>query len=95
MSTQTEKQLSTGAKVFICATVIIAFVNAIDFVFYGSEVRNLLGAIGFGLMAYGISRNGIRFDQPADPGYVNHPARYAAKAGVLLALASFLFKWFI
>ena len=45
--------MATSRKFFLVLLLIFAAVNLVDFVFYGQSLRNLLGAAGFALMAYG------------------------------------------
>lgn len=45
--------MATSRKFFLVLILIFAAINLVDFVFYGQSLRNLLGAAGFGLMAYG------------------------------------------
>lgn len=95
MTTSSRPPLSTGSRVFLAAGVVISIINAIDFVFYGQQLRNLLACVGFALMSYGVYRNGFRSDQadarvpvPPDP-----LARYANIGGIILVLASFAVRF--
>ena len=95
MSMSSRPPLSTGTRVFLAVGVVISIINAIDFVFYGQQLRNLLACAGFALMSYGVYRNGFRADQagarasvPLDPS-----ARYANIAGIILVLASFVLRF--
>lgn len=45
--------MSTTNKVLVVVMIAFAAVNIIDFAFYGQELRNLAGAAGFSLMAFG------------------------------------------
>ena len=45
--------MTTKDKVFVSAFILFAVINLIDFAFYGQNLRNLAGAAGFSLMAYG------------------------------------------
>lgn len=54
-----------------------AVINLIDFAFYGQNLRNLVGAVGFGLMAYGCHKN----------------HRSASIVGTVLAIGSVLVKY--
>ena len=45
--------MTTKDKVFVSAFILFAVINLIDFAFYVQNLRNLAGAAGFGLMAYG------------------------------------------
>lgn len=45
--------MATSNRVFLVLFLLFAAINLIDFLFYGQNLRNLLGATGFGLTAYG------------------------------------------
>ena len=45
--------MATSNRVFLVLFSLFAAINLIDFMFYGQNLRNLFGAAGFGLMAYG------------------------------------------
>lgn len=49
--------MKTTNKVLVAVMIALATVNIIDFVFYGQELRNLTGAAGFFLMAFGSLKN--------------------------------------
>lgn len=45
--------MATSNRAFLVLFLLFAAINLIDFLFYGQNLRNLFGATGFGLMAYG------------------------------------------
>jgi len=49
-----QKPLTISAKVLVVFALIFMIINLIDFTFYGQEIRNIVAAVGLGLMAYGI-----------------------------------------
>lgn len=49
--------MTTGNKIFVVVAGALAAINLIDFVFYGQQIRNLAGAVGFALMAFGRYKN--------------------------------------
>ncbi len=51
------RRTSSGNKIFVVVAAVLAVTNLIDFLFYGRELRNLAGAAGFALMAFGVLRN--------------------------------------
>jgi hypothetical protein len=44
-------------KLFVVFFSIFAVINLIDFIFYGQEIRYLVGATGYLIMAYSIYKN--------------------------------------
>ncbi|WP_313494678.1 hypothetical protein [Stenotrophomonas sp.] len=50
-------KMSTTSKIFVTVAIVFAAVNFVDFVLYGNELRNLAGAAGFALMAFGTYKN--------------------------------------
>jgi|TARA_R110000868_G_scaffold88008_4_gene245582 hypothetical protein len=44
-------------KLFVVFFTLFAVINLIDFSFYGLHLRNLVGALGYLLMAYGSYKN--------------------------------------
>ena len=87
--------LSTGTRVFLAVGVVISLVNAVDFLFYGQELHDLMAGVGFALMSYGVYRNGFRTDQAGARSSVplDQPARLANIAGIVLVLASFVIRF--
>lgn len=59
------------------AAVLFAMIHLIDFTFYGQSPRNLAGALGFALIAYGTRRQ----------------LRSAMMAGAVIGLASIVAKY--
>lgn len=82
--------LTTGTKVFLTAAVIIGSANAIDFLFYGFEARNLLAALGFALMGYGVYKLGFGKSRATPQGAVapDRGGRHALVAGLALGMTS-------
>jgi len=64
-------------RLFLVVSLLLAAINLIDFVFYGQNLRNLVGAAGFGLMAYGDHKN----------------VRVASVVGAVIALGSLVVKY--
>lgn len=90
------KPLTTGAKVFLVAAIVLCVVNFADFTFYGRRATDLIVAAGFALMAYGTYKNGNR----SRPDYENDPtfdrnAQYATVAGVILVLGAFVAQYLL
>lgn len=69
--------MATGRKVFLVILLLFAAINLVDFIFYGQSLRNLFGAAGFGLMAYGWHKH----------------RRPVSIVGVVLALGAILAKY--
>ncbi len=69
--------MATKNRVFVVVFVVFAAINLIDFALYGQNLRNLAGAAGFGLMAYGYHKE----------------SHFASIVGALLALGSILVKY--
>ena len=44
-------------KFFVVFFALLALTNLIDFTFYGQHLRNIVGAIGYFLMAYSSYKN--------------------------------------
>lgn len=49
--------MTTSKKVLVVVFVLLAASNFVDFAYYGQNLRNLAGAAGFVLMAYGSIKN--------------------------------------
>jgi hypothetical protein len=47
---QTKVHFSTSNKVIVGASALISAIHTTDFIFYGQEIRNLLGAAGFAML---------------------------------------------
>ena len=69
--------MSTTNKIFFVVAILLAAVNLIDFVFYGQQIRNLAGATGFALMAFGTYKD----------------LNWASISDALLALAAIVVKY--
>lgn len=69
--------MTTSNRVFLTFFLLFAAINLVDFAFYGASHRNLLGAAGFGLMAYGCWKD----------------TRAISAIGAVLALGSILVKY--
>lgn len=87
--------LSTGTRAFLALGVVISLVNAVDFLFYGQQLHDLLASVGFALMSYGVYRNGFRTDQAGARSSVplDRLARLANIAGIILVVASFVLRF--
>lgn len=70
-------RMSTPSKVLVLVAVVLAAINLADFAFYGQQLRNLAGAAGFGLMAFGTYKN----------------INWASIAGAALALGAIVLKY--
>ena len=87
--------ISTAAKLFLWGAVVIGTSHLIDFAFYGGEGRDLLASIGFGLMAYGVFKNGLgNFRSRALAVATDAGGRHATHAGALLVVASLVLQLF-
>ncbi|MBD9437639.1 hypothetical protein IB223_16200 [Pseudoxanthomonas sp. PXM03] len=69
--------MSTTNKIFVVIAILLAAVNLIDFVLYGQKIRNLAGAAGFALMAFGTYKD----------------LNWASIFGAALALAAIVAKY--
>jgi hypothetical protein len=67
----------TKNRVFVAVFILFAVINLIDFAFYGQNLRNLAGSVGFSLMAYGHHKE----------------VHFASIAGAVLALGSIVVKY--
>lgn len=94
MQTPPRPTLSIGTRLFLGLAVVISAVNAVDFLFYGRELRMLLAAVGFALMAYAAWCNGVRPGRRGARASVppELTARYANIVGIVLVLASFALR---
>lgn len=69
--------MATSDRVFVVVFILFAAVSLIDFALYGQNLRNLAGAVGFALMAYGSFRK----------------VNVALVVGAVLALGSIVVKY--
>ena len=76
-TTDVDPRRQTANRILFVAAVVIALIHVIDFVFYGQSPRNLAGALGFALIAYGTRRH----------------LRSAVMAGAAIGLASIVAKY--
>jgi hypothetical protein len=93
MNSVARTPLSTGAKIFVWVAIVIGTLRMLDFVFYGQAIRDLLAAIGFALMAYGVLKNGLRPAIGDRAAAVDIAGRYATNIGALLIVAAFVLQW--
>jgi hypothetical protein len=54
------RNLTRGTKVFLVSLVVLGVIDLAFFLFWGKQLTDLVGAIGFALMAYGTYKNGNR-----------------------------------
>lgn len=59
MNTVSAARFSGLAKVMFFAAAVMAAIRVVDFIFYGWAPRDLLAAVGFALLAYGMYVNGL------------------------------------
>jgi hypothetical protein len=90
---QTKVHFSTSNKVIVGASALISAIHTTDFIFYGQEIRNLLGAAGFAMLAYGTLRSENQFAHITRWSLNNYLRRCLAATGLVLIMASYLFKW--
>lgn len=69
---------NSSNKVFVVVAAVLAIVNLVDYVFYGQQLRNLAGAAGFGLMAFGAHKH----------------RNWASIAGAVIAIGALVLKYF-
>lgn len=81
---------TTMDKVFLALFVVFALMRGYDYVAGGQQLPDILGAVGFGLMAFGAWS---RISAPADAPQRGRGA-FGTFGGGLLVLASFLLRWF-
>lgn len=90
-------KIQTFPRVFITVVALISVVQAIDFIFYRAQIRNLLGAIGFALIGWGIYRSarlaGRTGHAMADQTPIDPSGKYANAIGLAFALCSIVMKW--
>lgn len=91
---QAKRSINKWVKVFIGVTVVLAVVNVVDYSFYGRQTHNILGALGFTLMALGIFKDNTSCGESEVNTREIRFWGYAVIASVLLILASFALKWF-
>ena len=87
MTSITETPLSNSAKFVAVAFALVGAIRMADFIFYGQELRDVLAGVGFGLMSYGIYKNGFVTEAR------NTGGRYASLAGAILLIASVLVRF--
>lgn len=57
MQPESETGSPGGKKIWLALFIIAATAYLIDFTFYGQRIHDIVGASGFGLMAYGTWKN--------------------------------------
>jgi hypothetical protein len=79
-------------KLLLIALAVVTLIKIVDFVFYGRNGYDLMGAAGFGLLLAGAALDRRRaFNAPAT-GSRARQARIATVCGVVLVLVYFLLK---
>ena len=75
------------AKLMLVLFVIFSVAHLVDFIYYGREPRNLISAIAFALMSFGIYKNGFANEAPDPVG------RYASIVGIVMALVAIAMRY--
>ena len=95
MNATTRKSITTGAKVFVAAAVVLSAWSIVDFAFFGRHISDLLASTGFGLWAYGTYRNGNRRlpEAAQDQDFSKLAYRLSALGSILVIVAIALNLW--
>ena len=90
------RNLTTGAKVFLVLLVALGVIDLVYFLFWGNKLTDLVGAIGFALMAYGTYKNGNR-NRPDNENDLtfDKKAQAASGIGVVVVLGSVLASYML
>ncbi|WP_353099590.1 hypothetical protein [Stenotrophomonas lactitubi] len=81
-------------KLLLVIVSVLVAIRLIDYIFYGGNAHDLVGAAGFGLLALGIvlEQRAGRQALPAQ-GTGRRRANIVSACGIALVLVSFMLKW--
>ncbi|QII30886.1 hypothetical protein G6052_19930 [Stenotrophomonas maltophilia] len=83
-------------KLLLVIVAVLVAIRLIDYIFYGGNAYDLVGAAGFGLLALGIvlEQRAARQALPLPAqGIGRRRANIVSACGIALVLVSFMLKW--